>query len=140
MAVCDDVTLDRTQPPRTTAVLVSSQEVSMARRVMLERAVSLPPGSRRYGRLEVCATVTYCHSHALILPYFQLVQDQLAGNLPEAALLRGRYLPVWCLEFEMSAPLDLTKLKVLPLAQRRSLARLEDILVDAYAAPPLCSA
>jgi len=39
----------------------------------------------------------------------------------------------------MSAPLDLTKLKVLPLAQRRSLARLEDILVDAYAAPPLCS-
>ena len=44
-----------------------------------------------------------------------------------------------CVEFEMSAPLDLTKLKVLPLAQRRSLARLEDILIDADSAPPPCS-
>jgi hypothetical protein len=48
-------------------------------------------------------------------------------------------LPVCCVEFEMSAPLDLTKLKVLPLAQRRSLARLEDILIDADSAPPPCS-
>jgi hypothetical protein len=39
----------------------------------------------------------------------------------------------------MSVPLDLTKLKVLPLAQRRSLARLEDILVDPDSAPPSCS-
>ena len=42
-------------------------------------------------------------------------------------------------EFEMSVPLDLTKLKVLPLAQRRSLARLEDTLVDPDSAPPSCS-
>ncbi len=39
----------------------------------------------------------------------------------------------------MSVPLDLTKLKVLPLAQRRSLARLEDILIDPDSAPPSCS-
>jgi hypothetical protein len=36
----------------------------------------------------------------------------------------------------MSAPLNLTRLKVLPLAQRRSLARLKDILIDPDAAPP----
>jgi hypothetical protein len=39
----------------------------------------------------------------------------------------------------MSAPLNLTRLKVLPLAQRQSLARLQDILVGPDAAPPPCS-
>jgi len=48
-------------------------------------------------------------------------------------------LPACSFESEMSSPLNLTRLKVLPLAQRRSLARLEDILVDPDAAPPPCS-
>jgi hypothetical protein len=39
----------------------------------------------------------------------------------------------------MSAPLNLTKLKVLPLAERHSLARLEDILVDPDSALAPCS-
>jgi hypothetical protein len=39
----------------------------------------------------------------------------------------------------MSAPLDLTKLKVLPLSQRHSLARLEDILVGPDSAPAQCA-
>ena len=39
----------------------------------------------------------------------------------------------------MSAPINLTKLKVLPLSQRRSLARLEDILVDPESEPAPCS-
>ncbi len=37
------------------------------------------------------------------------------------------------------SPLDLTKLKVYPLAQRRSMSRVEDILVNPDAAPPPCS-
>ncbi len=36
-------------------------------------------------------------------------------------------------------PIDLTKLKVLPLAQRSSMARLEDILIDPEATPAPCS-
>jgi hypothetical protein len=40
----------------------------------------------------------------------------------------------------MKAPVDLTKLKVLPLAQRASEARLEDILVSPDSDPPPCSA
>jgi hypothetical protein len=40
----------------------------------------------------------------------------------------------------MKAPVDLTKLKVFPLAQRASEARLEDILVSPDANPPPCSA
>jgi hypothetical protein len=39
----------------------------------------------------------------------------------------------------MSAPIDLTKLKALPLARRRSLARLEDTLVDPDSPPPPCA-
>jgi len=39
----------------------------------------------------------------------------------------------------MSAPIHLTRLKVLPLAQRQSLARLADILADPDSAPPPCS-
>jgi hypothetical protein len=39
----------------------------------------------------------------------------------------------------MSAPINLTRLKVLPLSQRHSLARLEDILVDPDSPPPACS-
>ncbi len=39
----------------------------------------------------------------------------------------------------MTTPIDLTKLKVLPLAQRHSLARLEDILVDPESRPAPCS-
>jgi hypothetical protein len=39
----------------------------------------------------------------------------------------------------MSAPINLTKLKVLPLSQRRSLARLEDILADPGSTPAPCS-
>jgi hypothetical protein len=39
----------------------------------------------------------------------------------------------------MSAPIQLTRLKVLPLAQRQSLARLEDILADPDESPPPCS-
>jgi hypothetical protein len=35
-------------------------------------------------------------------------------------------------------PIDLTRLKVLPLAQRKSLARLEDVLIDPGAAPGPC--
>jgi hypothetical protein len=35
-------------------------------------------------------------------------------------------------------PIDLTKLKVLPLAQRKSLARLEDILIDPASTPGPC--
>jgi hypothetical protein len=38
----------------------------------------------------------------------------------------------------MSAPINLTRLKVLPLSQRHSMARLEDILVDPDSAPPPC--
>ena len=37
-------------------------------------------------------------------------------------------------------PLDLRKLKVYPLAQRRSMSRIEDILVNPDAAPPPISA
>ena len=36
-------------------------------------------------------------------------------------------------------PLDLKRIKVLPLAQRKSLSRLEKILVDPAKLPPLCS-
>jgi hypothetical protein len=39
----------------------------------------------------------------------------------------------------MSAPINLTKLKVLPLSQRHSLARLEEILAAPDSAPPPCS-
>jgi hypothetical protein len=60
-------------------------------------------------------------------------------NAPKAALLRAGCLPVCRSEFEMSAPLNLTRLKVQPLAERRSLARLEDILVDPEAKAPPCS-
>ena len=35
-------------------------------------------------------------------------------------------------------PLDLTRLKVLPLAERQSLTRIEEILLDPDAAPPAC--
>jgi hypothetical protein len=38
-----------------------------------------------------------------------------------------------------TTPIDLTKLKVLPLAQRSSQARLEDILIDPAATPASCS-
>jgi len=38
-----------------------------------------------------------------------------------------------------AAPLDLGGLKVLPLAQRRSLTRIEDILVQPDDAAPACS-
>lgn len=48
-------------------------------------------------------------------------------------------MPVFCFETEMSAPVDLTKLKILPLAVRNSMARLEDILVDPDQPPPSCS-
>ena len=34
-------------------------------------------------------------------------------------------------------PLDLRKLKVYPLAQRRSQSRIEDILINPDAAPPI---
>ncbi len=37
-------------------------------------------------------------------------------------------------------PLDLGKLKVLPLAERRSLTKVDEILVDPDSAPPPCSA
>jgi hypothetical protein len=43
------------------------------------------------------------------------------------------------LELNMSAPINLTKLKVLPLSQRHSLARLEEILAAPDSAPPPCS-
>ena len=36
-------------------------------------------------------------------------------------------------------PIDLAKMRVLPLAQRKSLTRIEDILVDPAAAPPRCT-
>jgi hypothetical protein len=39
----------------------------------------------------------------------------------------------------MSAPIHLTRLKVLPLAKRHSLARLEDVLADPDGPPPSCS-
>jgi hypothetical protein len=39
----------------------------------------------------------------------------------------------------MSAPINLTKVKVLPLAKRDSLARLQDILVDPAQSPPPCA-
>jgi hypothetical protein len=39
----------------------------------------------------------------------------------------------------MTTPIDLTKLKVLPLSQRQSQARLEDILVDPESRPAPCS-
>jgi hypothetical protein len=44
------------------------------------------------------------------------------------------------LKSEMTAPINLNKLKVLPLAQRHSLARLEDILVTPNSTPPPCPA
>src|SRR5437773_2265356 len=37
------------------------------------------------------------------------------------------------------APLDLRKLRVYPLTDRRSLSRIEDILIDPDAPPPACS-
>jgi hypothetical protein len=40
----------------------------------------------------------------------------------------------------MAAPINLSKLKVFPLAQRDSLARLEDILIAPDSAPPPCPA
>jgi len=40
----------------------------------------------------------------------------------------------------MKLPIDLTQLKVLPLAERDSEARLEEILIPADSAPPACSA
>jgi hypothetical protein len=57
----------------------------------------------------------------------------------EATLLGTKNLPECRSEFEMSAPLNLTRLKVLPLAERRSLARLEDILIDPDGSPSSCS-
>jgi hypothetical protein len=39
----------------------------------------------------------------------------------------------------MSTPIPLTKIKVLPLAQRHSMARLEDVLADPDGPPPTCS-
>ena len=39
----------------------------------------------------------------------------------------------------MSAPIHLTRLKVLPLAQRHSMARLEDIMADPDGPPPPCA-
>jgi hypothetical protein len=39
----------------------------------------------------------------------------------------------------MTKPIDLTKLKVFPLAQRKSQARLDDILVDPKSSPAPCS-
>jgi len=39
----------------------------------------------------------------------------------------------------MKPPLDLTKLKVLPLAQRASEARLDEVLVPPDSSPPPCS-
>src|SRR5262249_61949539 len=39
----------------------------------------------------------------------------------------------------MIQPLDLTKLKILPLAARRSLTRVEEILIDPDSQPPPCS-
>ncbi|HEY3862761.1 MAG TPA: hypothetical protein VGO59_12825 [Verrucomicrobiae bacterium] len=39
----------------------------------------------------------------------------------------------------MGVPINLAKLKVLPLTQRKSLARLDAILIDPGAAPPPCS-
>jgi hypothetical protein len=48
-------------------------------------------------------------------------------------------LPAFWFESEMSAPIHLTKLKVLPLALRHSMARLEDILVDPDGPPPRCA-
>lgn len=38
-----------------------------------------------------------------------------------------------------AVPLDLTKLKVYPLAERRSLTRVEEILIDPNSTPPACS-
>jgi hypothetical protein len=60
-------------------------------------------------------------------------------TLRNAALLAGGSLPVFFFAFEMSAPIQLMKLEVLPLAKRHSLARLEDILADPDEAPPSCS-
>ena len=36
-------------------------------------------------------------------------------------------------------PLDLTKLKILPLAERKSLTRADEILIDPDSSPPPCS-
>lgn len=41
---------------------------------------------------------------------------------------------------DLPEPLDLTRVKVKPLSERRSLSRLDRILVDPTAAPPSCSA
>ena len=48
-------------------------------------------------------------------------------------------MPAFCFESEMSTPIPLTKIKVLPLAQRHSMARLEDILADPDGPPPSCA-
>ena len=37
-------------------------------------------------------------------------------------------------------PLDLTKLKILPLAERKSLTRADEILIDPDSSPPTCPA
>jgi hypothetical protein len=42
------------------------------------------------------------------------------------------------IRFQMTKPIDLKKLKVLPLARRKSYARLEDILVDPESSPAPC--
>jgi hypothetical protein len=42
--------------------------------------------------------------------------------------------------FVIPEPLDLARLKILPLAQRRSLTRADEILVDPDSTPPPCSA
>src|SRR4051794_37059786 len=39
----------------------------------------------------------------------------------------------------MPQPLDLKRLKVFPLAQRQSMSRIEDILVNPDLPPPICS-
>src|SRR5271169_3017354 len=56
----------------------------------------------------------------------------------KAALRRVKCLPVFSTESDMTTPIDLAKLKVLPLSQRRSQARLEDILVDPDSRPKRC--
>jgi hypothetical protein len=56
----------------------------------------------------------------------------------DAALLAGGCLPAFYFDAEMSGRIHLTKLKALPLAQRHSMARLEDILVDPDSQPPAC--
>ena len=38
-----------------------------------------------------------------------------------------------------AAPLELSRLKVFPLAERKSLSKIENLLVDPEATPPSCS-